>query len=160
LNLEANDDERPTTAQLVARLDGEGWAVDKMRWGLVPGWRSGKPLKNSANGAKDGFNLAGRSRSVTSSPHCSLAGAIPAPLSMDGGVRTVQVDPLANDARGCKPHRFATERRPVGVPATGPLMMRQDVGGLFDVHSESVVERCIGVASIHEMAPKQEHAWM
>jgi putative SOS response-associated peptidase YedK len=57
LNLEANDDVRPTTSQLVARIDGDGWAVDKMRWGLVPGWRSGKPLKNSANGAKDGFNL-------------------------------------------------------------------------------------------------------
>jgi putative SOS response-associated peptidase YedK len=58
LNLEANDDVRPTTTQLTARLDGDGgWAVEKMRWGLVPFWRNGKPLKDTAKGAGDGFKL-------------------------------------------------------------------------------------------------------
>lgn len=57
LNLEPNDDVRPTTAQVTARLEGDGWILEKMRWGLVPFWRSGKPLKNSAKGAKDGFHL-------------------------------------------------------------------------------------------------------
>jgi putative SOS response-associated peptidase YedK len=57
LNLEANDDVRPTTSQLTARADGGGWAVEKMRWGLVPGWRSGKPLKDTEKGKGDGFKL-------------------------------------------------------------------------------------------------------
>jgi putative SOS response-associated peptidase YedK len=57
LNLEANADVRPTTSQLTARFDGDGWAVEKMRWGLVPFWRDGKPLKDSAKGANDGFKL-------------------------------------------------------------------------------------------------------
>jgi putative SOS response-associated peptidase YedK len=57
LNLEANADVRPTTAQLTARLDGDGWALEKMRWGLVPFWRNGKPLKDTAKGANDGFKL-------------------------------------------------------------------------------------------------------
>lgn len=58
LNLEANGDVRPTTAQLAARIDGDGWAVEKKRWGLVPSWRSGKPLKDSEKGKGDGFKLA------------------------------------------------------------------------------------------------------
>lgn len=56
-NLEANVDGRPTTAQLTARLDGDGWAVEKMWWGLAPFWRNGKPLKDTPKGAGDGFKL-------------------------------------------------------------------------------------------------------
>ena len=57
LNLEPNDDVRPTTPQLVARLDDGAWLLEKKRWGLVPYWRSGKPLKDTAKGAGDGFKL-------------------------------------------------------------------------------------------------------
>ena len=58
LNLEPNPDVRPTTAQLTARLDEDGgWLLEKMRWGLVPFWRGGKPLKDTAKGAGDGFKL-------------------------------------------------------------------------------------------------------
>jgi putative SOS response-associated peptidase YedK len=62
LNLEPSDDVRPTTQQLVARRDvDEGgdaaWTLEKMRWSLVPFWRSGKPLKDTAKGKGDGFNL-------------------------------------------------------------------------------------------------------
>lgn len=57
LNLEPNGDVRPTTSQLTARLDQDGWTLEKMRWGLVPFWRAGKPLKDSAKGANDGFKL-------------------------------------------------------------------------------------------------------
>jgi putative SOS response-associated peptidase YedK len=57
LNLEPSADVRPTTPQLTARLDGDGWTLEKMRWGLVPFWRSGKPLKDTARGAGDGFKL-------------------------------------------------------------------------------------------------------
>ncbi|MNS57156.1 putative SOS response-associated peptidase YedK [compost metagenome] len=57
LNIEPNDDVRPTTNQLIARLDDGGWVVEKMRWGLVPFWRSGKPLKDTEKGKGDGFKL-------------------------------------------------------------------------------------------------------
>lgn len=57
LNLEPNADVRPTTPQLTARLDGDGWVLEKMRWGLVPFWRNGKPLKDTSKGANDGFKL-------------------------------------------------------------------------------------------------------
>jgi putative SOS response-associated peptidase YedK len=57
LNLEPNDDGRPTTPQLTARLEDGTWVLEKMRWGLVPFWRSGKPLKDTAKGADDGFKL-------------------------------------------------------------------------------------------------------
>lgn len=57
LNLEPNDDVRPTTNQATARLGEDGWIVEKMRWGLVPFWRNGKPLKDTAKGADDGFKL-------------------------------------------------------------------------------------------------------
>ena len=57
LNLEPNDDVRPTTPQLNARLEDGAWVLEKMRWGLVPFWRSGKPLKDTAKGADDGFKL-------------------------------------------------------------------------------------------------------
>lgn len=57
LNIEPNEDVRPTTQQLTARLDEGSWVVEKMRWGLVPFWRSGKPLKDTAKGAGDGFKL-------------------------------------------------------------------------------------------------------
>jgi putative SOS response-associated peptidase YedK len=57
LNLEANADVRPTTAQATARLTDEGWVVEKQRWGLVPLWRSGKPLKDTSKGAGDGFKM-------------------------------------------------------------------------------------------------------
>ncbi len=50
-------DVRPTTLQLTARLDTDGWTVEPMRWGLVPFWRNGKPLKDTAKGAGDGFKL-------------------------------------------------------------------------------------------------------
>jgi putative SOS response-associated peptidase YedK len=55
LNLQPDDDVRPTTDQAVARWDGEGFSVEKMRWGLVPFWRDGKPLKDTAKGKGDGF---------------------------------------------------------------------------------------------------------
>jgi putative SOS response-associated peptidase YedK len=32
--------------------------LEKMRWGLVPFWRNGKPLRDSAKGADDGFKLS------------------------------------------------------------------------------------------------------
>ena len=57
LNLEPNQDVRLTTAQLTARLENGEWALEKMRWGLVPFWRNGKPLKDTAKGAGDGFKL-------------------------------------------------------------------------------------------------------
>lgn len=58
LNLEPNPDVRPTTAQLTARREGDAWALDRMRWGLVPFWRNAKPLKDTAKGAGDGFKLS------------------------------------------------------------------------------------------------------
>tara|TARA_R110002124_G_scaffold1527_3_gene9181 strand:+ start:898 stop:1554 length:657 start_codon:yes stop_codon:yes gene_type:complete len=57
LNIEPDDDVRPTTRQLVARLQDGAWTGETMRWGLVPGWRSGKPLKDTAKGKGDGFKL-------------------------------------------------------------------------------------------------------
>lgn len=57
LNLEPSDDVRPTTRQLVARLEDGAWTLELKRWGLVPGWRSGKPLKDTSKGAGDGFKL-------------------------------------------------------------------------------------------------------
>lgn len=57
-NMEPNDDVRPTTRQVTARLgDDGGWVVEAMRWGLVPFWRSGKPLKDTEKGRGDGFKL-------------------------------------------------------------------------------------------------------
>jgi putative SOS response-associated peptidase YedK len=56
-NMEPNADVRPTTEQLVARIEDGQWTLEKMRWSLVPGWHSGKPLKDTAKGAKDGFKL-------------------------------------------------------------------------------------------------------
>lgn len=50
-------DVRPTTRQLTALLGDDGWVVEKMRWGLVPFWRSGKPLKDTEKGKGDGFKL-------------------------------------------------------------------------------------------------------
>lgn len=57
LNLEANDDVRPTTSQVTARLEDGSWVLEKMRWGLVPFWRSGKPLKDTEKAKGDGFKL-------------------------------------------------------------------------------------------------------
>jgi putative SOS response-associated peptidase YedK len=57
LNLEPNDDVRPTTAQLTARIEDGGWVLEKMRWGLVPFWRNGKPLRDTEKGKGDGFKL-------------------------------------------------------------------------------------------------------
>jgi len=57
LNLEPNADVRPTTPQLVARVEDGAWVLEKKRWGLVPGWRSGKPLKDTEKGKGDGFKL-------------------------------------------------------------------------------------------------------
>ena len=56
-SLTPHPDVRPTTTQLTVRLDPDGWTVEPMRWGLVPFWRRGKPLKDSAKGANDGFKL-------------------------------------------------------------------------------------------------------
>ena len=53
-----NEDVRPTTQQLVARVEEGAWALERMRWGLVPYWRSGKPLKDTEKGKGDGFKLA------------------------------------------------------------------------------------------------------
>lgn len=57
LDFTNHDDVRPTTDPLTVRIDAGELVAEKMRWGLVPFWRNGKPLKNSAKGAKDGFNL-------------------------------------------------------------------------------------------------------
>ena len=57
LNLEPSADVRPTTPQLTARLDADGWTLEKMRWGLVPFWRTGKPIKDTEKGKGDGFKL-------------------------------------------------------------------------------------------------------
>lgn len=57
VNLEPNADVRPTTAQATVRLEDGAWVVEKMRWGLVPFWRAGKPLKDTTKGAGDGFKL-------------------------------------------------------------------------------------------------------
>jgi len=57
LNLEPSDDVRPTTRQLAARVEDDGWTLESKRWGLVPGWRSGKPLKDTSKGKGDGFKL-------------------------------------------------------------------------------------------------------
>lgn len=57
INMEPNDDVRPTTPQVTARLQDGAWVLEKMRWGLVPFWRNGKPLKDTAKGANDGFKL-------------------------------------------------------------------------------------------------------
>lgn len=57
LNLEPSGDVRPTTSQLTARLEDGGWVLEKMRWGLVPFWRNGKPLKDTEKGKGDGFKL-------------------------------------------------------------------------------------------------------
>lgn len=58
LNLEPSADVRPTTPQITARLSDDGWVVEKMRWGLVPFWRNGKPIKDTSKGSNDGFKLA------------------------------------------------------------------------------------------------------
>jgi putative SOS response-associated peptidase YedK len=55
--LQPNPDVRPTTEQLVARLEDGAFVLDKMRWGLVPFWRGGKPLKDTGKGKGDGFKL-------------------------------------------------------------------------------------------------------
>lgn len=57
-NLEPNDDVRPTQMQLTARVENDEWVLEKMRWGLVPFWRNGKPLKDTEKGKGDGFKLA------------------------------------------------------------------------------------------------------
>ncbi|WGM38168.1 SOS response-associated peptidase [Caulobacter sp. NIBR1757] len=57
INMEPNDDVRPTTPQVTARLQDGAWVLEKMRWGLVPFWRNGKPLKDSEKGKGDGFKL-------------------------------------------------------------------------------------------------------
>lgn len=51
LNIEPNDDVRPTTKQVTARLDNDGnWILEKQRWGLIPFWRNGKPVKDTEKG--------------------------------------------------------------------------------------------------------------
>lgn len=58
LNLQPDDDVRPTTKQATARLESDGWVVERKRWGLVPYWRTGKPLKDTEKGKDDGFKLS------------------------------------------------------------------------------------------------------
>lgn len=58
LNLQPNDDVRPTTKQVTARLEDGAWVLEPMRWGLVPFWRNGKPLKDTEKGKGDGFKLS------------------------------------------------------------------------------------------------------
>lgn len=57
MNLEPNDDVRPTTQQVFARIEDGEWALEKGRWGLVPFWRNGKPLKDTVKGANDGWKM-------------------------------------------------------------------------------------------------------
>lgn len=61
LAVEPNDDVRPTTQQLTARLEhgagGPEWVLEQMRWGLVPHWRNGKPLRDTAKHADDGWKM-------------------------------------------------------------------------------------------------------
>lgn len=57
LNMMPNDDVRPTTEQVTVRLEEGRWVLQPMRWGLVPFWRNGKPLKDTEKGAGDGFKL-------------------------------------------------------------------------------------------------------
>ena len=58
INLEPDEDVRPTTSRLVALLDETGqWHLERKRWGLVPFWRGGKPIKDTAKGSGDGFKL-------------------------------------------------------------------------------------------------------
>ena len=40
-----------------ARLEDGEWVVEKGRWGLVPYWRSGKPLKDTEKGKGDGWKM-------------------------------------------------------------------------------------------------------
>lgn len=56
-DLQPNNDVRPTTRQLTARIENGAFVVEPMRWGLIPAWRSGKPLKDTSKGAGDGFKL-------------------------------------------------------------------------------------------------------
>ena len=57
LDIIENADVRPTTEQLTVRVEGDELVAERMRWGLVPFWRSGKPLKDTSKGADDGFKL-------------------------------------------------------------------------------------------------------
>jgi putative SOS response-associated peptidase YedK len=50
-------DVRPTTSQVTARVENGSWVIERMRWGLIPFWRNGKPVKDTAKGAGDGFKL-------------------------------------------------------------------------------------------------------
>ena len=55
-DFEPNADVRPTTQQLIARLEEDGWVIEPRRWSLVPFFYKGR-LKPSARGAGDGFKL-------------------------------------------------------------------------------------------------------
>ena len=70
-NLETTADARPTTDQLTARLTPEGWVLNNMRWWLVPHWRAGKPLRDTAKVKGDGFKLTtfnARAETVATAP--------------------------------------------------------------------------------------------
>lgn len=58
INIEPNPDLRPTDPAVVARQTEEGWIIEKMRWGLIPYWRSGKPVKDTEPGRGDGFKIS------------------------------------------------------------------------------------------------------
>jgi putative SOS response-associated peptidase YedK len=56
-NMEPTDDARPTDPHLVARLEADGFVLERMRWGLIPRSYKGKRVRPSERGAKDGFQL-------------------------------------------------------------------------------------------------------
>lgn len=57
LNLEPNDDVRPTTRQATARFEDGSFHVEPMRWGFIPFWANGKTLDAACRG-RDGRTLA------------------------------------------------------------------------------------------------------
>lgn len=57
MNLQANDDVRPTTSQAVARIEDRGFIVEPMRWSFLPHYWNGKPIKDTEKGKGDGFKL-------------------------------------------------------------------------------------------------------
>lgn len=58
LNLEPNDDVRPTTRQAIARRDADGaFQVEAARWGFIPFWANGKTLDAACRG-RDGRTMS------------------------------------------------------------------------------------------------------
>lgn len=55
-NMEPNDDVRPTTSQLVARREEDGWVLERRRWGVVPFFYKARLAPTEPKGS-DGFKL-------------------------------------------------------------------------------------------------------